>query len=101
MNVAARMEQTAEPGTVQITEDTYRLVADLFDVEALGRDRVKGKREPAVRVPRPRAARGAVDGARGTVARVPLVGRERELERVRSALERTDGGRGIGAAARR
>src|ERR687888_32625 len=36
VNVAARMEQTADPGTVQITEDTYRLVADLFEVEELG-----------------------------------------------------------------
>ncbi len=69
VNVAARMEQTAEPGTVQITEDTYRLVADLFDVEDLGRIEVKGKREPAAGVPRPRAARRAVAGARGTDAR--------------------------------
>ena len=44
VNVAARMEQTAEPGTVQITEDTYRLVADLFDVEPLGGVELKGKR---------------------------------------------------------
>ena len=43
VNVAARMEQTAEPGTVQITEDTYRLVADLFEVEPLGRIELKGK----------------------------------------------------------
>ncbi len=46
VNVAARMEQTAEPGTVQITEDTYRLVADLFDAESLGPVELKGKREP-------------------------------------------------------
>ena len=35
VNVAARMEQTADPGTVRIAEDTYRLVAELFDVEPL------------------------------------------------------------------
>ena len=46
VNVAARMEQTAEPGTVQITEDTYRLVADLFEVEPLGGVELKGKRKP-------------------------------------------------------
>ena len=36
INLAARMEQTAEPGTVQISADTYNLVAPLFDVEPLG-----------------------------------------------------------------
>src|SRR5262245_39224868 len=32
VNVAARMEQTAEPGTVRITEDTARLVDDWFEL---------------------------------------------------------------------
>lgn len=32
VNLAARMEQTAEPGTVQISEATYRLVAPRFDL---------------------------------------------------------------------
>src|SRR5258707_10199913 len=36
INLAARMEQTAAPGTVQITEDTYKLIAPLFDFESLG-----------------------------------------------------------------
>jgi class 3 adenylate cyclase/tetratricopeptide (TPR) repeat protein len=96
VNVAARMEQTAEPGTVQITEDTYRLVADLFDVEDLGRIDVKGKREPvaAFRVRGRLAAPWRVRAVRSLEA--PLVGRERELERVRSALEST--GDGVGTA---
>ena len=46
VNVAARMEQTAEPGTVQITAETYRLVEPFFDVEARGQIDVKGKAEP-------------------------------------------------------
>src|SRR6185369_8923486 len=32
VNLAARMEQTAQPGTVQISGNTYKLVAPLFDV---------------------------------------------------------------------
>ncbi len=36
-NLAARMEQTAEPGTVRITGSTHRLVAPLFEVEPPGR----------------------------------------------------------------
>ncbi|HLF88899.1 MAG TPA: adenylate/guanylate cyclase domain-containing protein [Anaerolineales bacterium] len=46
VNVAARMEQTAEPGTIQVAHDTYRLVASLFEVEMLGEVQIKGKREP-------------------------------------------------------
>ena len=43
INLAARMEQTAEPGTVQIAEPTYRLVKPLFDFAELGGVEVKGK----------------------------------------------------------
>ena len=46
INLAARMEQTAEPGTVRVAEETYKLVAPVFDFEALGAIPVKGKAEP-------------------------------------------------------
>src|SRR5437667_6796885 len=46
VNVAARMEQTAYPGSVQITADTARLVRATFDLEARGDVQVKGKAEP-------------------------------------------------------
>ena len=46
VNVAARMEQTAEPGTVQITAETHRLVEPFFDVELRGAIEVKGKADP-------------------------------------------------------
>jgi class 3 adenylate cyclase len=48
VNVAARMEQTAAPGTVQISGDTHRLVAPLFDFKPLAR---RGRQDP--RGPRP------------------------------------------------
>ncbi|HEY1409686.1 MAG TPA: adenylate/guanylate cyclase domain-containing protein [Promineifilum sp.] len=86
INLAARMEQTAVAGTVQISADTYKLVAPLFDVWDLGKVAVKGKDEPvqAYRVlglePQPGRWRG-LDGPR-----TPIVGRERELERVRELL---------------
>ncbi|WP_374686478.1 adenylate/guanylate cyclase domain-containing protein [Promineifilum sp.] len=86
INVAARMEQTAAPGTVQIAEDTYRLIAPLFDVWDLGGIEVKGKEEPvhAYRVlglePQPGRLRG-LDGIQ-----VPLVGRDREIARLRDIL---------------
>ncbi|HET9910052.1 MAG TPA: adenylate/guanylate cyclase domain-containing protein, partial [Anaerolineales bacterium] len=43
INLAARMEQTAQVGTIQISDETYKLVAPFFDVEALGEVEVKGK----------------------------------------------------------
>ncbi|NIP69165.1 MAG: guanylate cyclase, partial [Planctomycetales bacterium] len=52
INLAARMEQTAEPGTVQVAEDTYQLVTPAFEWEDLGEMAVKGKTEP-VRTFRP------------------------------------------------
>jgi class 3 adenylate cyclase/ATP/maltotriose-dependent transcriptional regulator MalT len=94
VNVAARMEQTAEPGTVQITEDTYRLVADLFDAEPLGGIELKGKREPvaAYRVRGRLAAPWRVRASRSL--EVPLVGREAEVGVLRAAVERVQGGVG-------
>jgi class 3 adenylate cyclase/tetratricopeptide (TPR) repeat protein len=94
VNVAARMEQTAEPGTVQITEDTYRLVGDLFDVEALGAIELKGKRRPlpAYRVLRRRASPWKVRAA--TVLETPLVGRASEMGILRAVIEDADRGRG-------
>ena len=79
VNVAARMEQTAEPGTVQITEDTYRLVTDLFEVEPLGGVELKGKRKPvsSYRVLGRLDAPWTVRATRRLDA--PLVGREREM----------------------
>ncbi len=46
VNLAARMEQTAQPGTVQLAEETYRRVSPLFELEALGDIEVKGKAAP-------------------------------------------------------
>jgi class 3 adenylate cyclase len=87
INLAARMEQTAIAGTVQISEDTYRLVAPLFDVWDLGNIEVKGKTDPipAYRVlgvePQPGHLRG-IEGVQ-----IPLVGRVRELGRLREILD--------------
>ena len=87
INLAARMEQTAAPGTVQISDDTYRLIAPLFDVWDLGGVEVKGKDEPvhAYRVlglePQPGRQRGLAG------VQAPLVGRDREIGRLRDILD--------------
>jgi class 3 adenylate cyclase len=80
INVAARMEQSASPGTVLITEDTYKLVSPLFEFEELGGLLVKGKKEPvqAFRVIGRIAEPGRMRGISGI--QTPLVGREMELQ---------------------
>ncbi len=80
INLAARMEQTAEPGTVQIAEDTYKLVKPLFEFEEIGGIVVKGKTDPvnAYRVIGRKASAGRVRGIEGLHAE--LVGRDREME---------------------
>jgi hypothetical protein len=90
VNLAARMEQTAEPGTVQIAENTYSLVAPLFEFEALGGIKVKGKAEPVqgYRAVAQKAGPGRIRGIEGIES--PLIGRQREtvlLEGLISALD--------------
>jgi class 3 adenylate cyclase/tetratricopeptide (TPR) repeat protein len=94
VNVAARMEQTAEPGTVQITDETRRLLEAAFEIEPRGPVQVKGKAEPidAFRIvaPRPEPV-----GARAFAERrAPLVGRERELDALRAAADAALAGSG-------
>ncbi|HEX9871994.1 MAG TPA: adenylate/guanylate cyclase domain-containing protein, partial [Candidatus Tectomicrobia bacterium] len=95
VNLAARMEQTAAPGTVQLTEHTYKLVAGYCDCNDLGLTSVKGL-PGKVRVYRVTGERGA--HARIDVARergfTRLVGRERELELLRHCFDLAQGGRG-------
>jgi predicted ATPase/class 3 adenylate cyclase len=94
VNLAARMEQTAEPGTIQITQDTYRPVSGMIEVEALGQVTVKGKSEPIIsyKVLGPKAGAGRRHGVAGLDA--PLIGREREMAELRQALHRLQQGSG-------
>jgi class 3 adenylate cyclase/DNA-binding NarL/FixJ family response regulator len=80
VNLAARMEQTAAPGTVQITAQTHRLVAGYFDCEDLGLVGVKGisSKVRTYRVTGERRAQARIDVARER-GFTRLVGREQEL----------------------
>ena len=86
VNLAARMESAADPGTVLITAATHRLIAPLFETQALGSIQVKGKAEPvaAYRVLAARAAAGKTRGLAGLES--PLVGREPECAALSEAL---------------
>ena len=72
INLAARMEQTAEPGTMQIAYDTYKAVKPFFNFEALGGIEVKGKEEPVL--------------SYRVLGRKPVVGRQRGIEGLKVAM---------------
>jgi class 3 adenylate cyclase len=87
INLAARMEQTAVAGTVQIAEDTFSLVAPVFDVEELGGIEVKGKSEP-VQTYQVLGRKGTPGRSRGIEGlESPLIGRDQEFGKMKTALE--------------
>src|SRR6266545_6284962 len=87
VNVAARLEQAAQPGEVFLGEQTYRLVRDAIDVEPLEPLALKGKSE-AVRAYRLLAL---IEGAPALARRLdtPFVGRSKELGRLLASFERS------------
>src|SRR5919206_2616417 len=88
VNLAARMQQVAQPGSVFISELTHRMVGGYFDCEPLGELAVKGKAQPvrAWRVIRERPVRTRLEVAaeRGLT---PFVGRVQELAALVESLE--------------
>jgi class 3 adenylate cyclase/tetratricopeptide (TPR) repeat protein len=84
VNVAARLEQAAQPGEVLLGAETYALVRDAVEVEPVEPLELKGKSAP-VEAYRLLRVRGEGEGfARRQDA--PMVGRETELRRLRDAL---------------
>jgi len=87
VNLAARMESAAEPGSVLITDNTKRLVDNVFETEDLGRIQVKGKTDP-VQVYRLAGQDDVKAPAKHKSSlQSPLVGREHELAFLRDAIE--------------
>jgi class 3 adenylate cyclase len=99
VNVAARMQTAAQPGTILITEMTRRLTGDTFDVDDLGELDVKGKTEPihAYRVVGRKAAPGRRRGLESVGLDSPMVGRAEQLQRLTSLLDVIAAGRGRAA----
>ena len=95
VNLAARIEQLAEPGGILMTENTHRLVEGLFRCEALGKVDVRGKREPvlAYRVLGSGKSRSRFE-ARAEKGLTRFVGREREFEILWDCFERSKEGKG-------
>jgi class 3 adenylate cyclase/tetratricopeptide (TPR) repeat protein len=94
INLAARMEQTAQVGTLQISEETYKLVSPFFEVQSLGGVEVKGKSEPiqTYRVLGVKSTPKQLRGLEGLSS--PLVGRDTHLALLKDRLKDLDQGRG-------
>src|SRR4051812_31353537 len=78
LNVAARLQQAAQPGEILIGEETLRLTRDAVDIESVEPLSLKGKAEPvaAYRLI-------SVHGDEAVVRQLdtPMVGRDTELRR--------------------
>ncbi len=90
VNVAARMEQSAPPGRLRISHDSWRQVRGLFEFEAQPPIEVKGVAQPVnswlvVRA-LPRAMRRGPRGIEGLAT--PMVGRDSELGLLHGRLQR-------------
>jgi class 3 adenylate cyclase/tetratricopeptide (TPR) repeat protein len=91
VNLAARLEQAAEPGQILIADSTYRLVREAVTAEPLAPLAVKGKTEP-VSAWRLLEVTPGVPGW-GRRLDSPLVGRDQELQALQEAVRRTSASR--------
>jgi class 3 adenylate cyclase/tetratricopeptide (TPR) repeat protein len=96
INMAARMEQMAEPGTTYVTEDTFRQTKELFEFKALGKRKVKGKEKPM-------AVYKVLSGKKGIyrprleserTLSSKMVGRDNELNRLALQVMKAVNGKG-------
>ncbi|MGA8569485.1 MAG: AAA family ATPase, partial [Candidatus Binataceae bacterium] len=89
-NIAARVQSSAEPGTVVITDAAHRLVSGLFVVEDRGMQALKGIERPVplYRVVQPSGVHGRLQAAAAARGLTPFVGREDELRLLINRWER-------------
>jgi tetratricopeptide (TPR) repeat protein len=84
VNIAARLEQAADPGDILIGTETHRLARDAVHVEPVEPMELKGKPERVAAFRLLEVLPGAPALARRLNS--PLVGRQEELARLREAL---------------
>jgi class 3 adenylate cyclase/tetratricopeptide (TPR) repeat protein len=95
INLASRMESSAQPGTILVSGHTQKLTREFFTFSSLGPLQVKGKEEPqdayelieASEV-RTRLEASAVSGL------TRFVGRAKEMETLSDALDKASSGQG-------
>jgi predicted ATPase/class 3 adenylate cyclase len=95
VNLASRMESTAQPGTIQVSENTYYLTQGYFEFKPLGKKELKGKKEPVkayqllgVGSVKTRLGLSEMRGL------TPFVGRQSELHQLMHCYEHAKRGQG-------
>ena len=95
VHIAARMEQSAPPGTLRISHDTWSQVRGLFELEPQPPLQVKGIEAPLqtylVRAALERSVASVERGLQGLA--MPMVGRDAELRRLLDAVAQARGTR--------
>jgi predicted ATPase/class 3 adenylate cyclase len=93
VNVAARMESSAESGSILITEATKKLINNDFEIAPFGTIQVKGKTKPINTY----NVLGLTDKSyqlEHSKLNTPLIGREVELKQIQEAIKRLQQGEG-------
>ncbi len=94
-NLAARLQSVAEPGTVLVSEHTYRLTKEFFEFSHQGSTKLKGKSSSTTlyRALRPLAVNTRLDVAlsRGLTS---LVARNAEIDHLMAAFAKAKDGHG-------
>ena len=95
MNLAARLQAIAAPGSIVVSERAQRLAGGAFDYEDLGEQTLKGIARPthAYRILGVSAAASRFDAATGGIL-TPLVGREQEIGLLLERWQLTQEGEG-------
>ncbi len=96
-NLTARMQSLAEPGSILVSNNTYKLVREFFQFDYLGTQRIKGKDEPLdvyrlmeTSEIKTKIKAAAVKGLSGFVGREPELKQLLNIfEKVRSGYRRT------------
>ena len=94
-NVASRLADYADPGTVVVSQQTWSLCRDLFEFESLGKQKVRGL-PGKVELHEALSEHDRDDGFDGTVEKnlTPLIGRDRETELLQERWEQACEGMG-------
>ena len=94
INIAARMEQTALPSTVQVGEDTYKQAVDHFEFEERAGVEVKGKSDPVKAYRVIRQKDHPPNGGKTHTLNAAMVGRSAEMNILSNSIESVMKGNG-------
>jgi class 3 adenylate cyclase/tetratricopeptide (TPR) repeat protein len=94
-NLAARMESMAEPGTIMISDSTFRLVKTYFQIESLGKVDVKGKKDQQAiyKLTGVSGIKSRLDASRDR-GLIEYIGRREEIQNLTRIFEKVKHGRG-------